>query len=236
MEINKIYLGDCLEIMKSIPDKSIDLVLTDPPYGIGRANNNKTIGKNKSRKNSLTIRTDYKNNIWDNSTPDKIYFDEIIRISKHQIIWGANYFIDKMPYNSKCWLIWDKVDTIPTYSDGEMAWTNFDKPLKIIPLIHSGFKRGQKIGKDSKIIYNIPFSGAMDIHPTQKPIKLFEWILHNYSNEGDTVLDPFAGSFTTAIACLKSKRNYICIEKEPKYFELGKKRIERHLSQQTLDI
>lgn len=197
--LNTVHCMDCLDFMKSMPDKCIDLVLTDPPYGIG--------DKFKSGLNSKMNFKEIVNIGWD-VKPDKIYFDEIFRISKNQIIWGGNYF--ELP-PSRCFLVWDK--KIPedfSLAMCEQAWCSFDKNAKIIKL------KNQK--KE---------------HPTQKPVALFQWILQNYSQPGMTIFDPFAGSGTTAIACLETGRNYILVEKEPEYVKIINDRIDAWKKCQT---
>ena len=198
LEFNKIYLGDCLEVMRNIPDKSIDLVLTDPPYGIG-------ISKNP-------VRQMHAKKQWDNDIPNEEYFNEIFRISKNQIIWGGNYF--NLP-SSQGFIIWDKKQPENfSLAMCEYAYSSFQKPAKI-------YRRSvlEERGK---------------VHPTQKPVALFKWILDKYSEEGQTILDPFAGSGTTAIACHDLKRNFICIEKEPEYHAIATKRYNEAKAQMTL--
>ena len=201
--INKIHNADCLELMKDIPDKSIDLVLTDPPYGIG----NKFKGGKKSKLNKFNKIVEKG---WDKA-PTQIYFDEIFRISKNQIIWGGNYF--NLP-PTRCFFVWDK--TIPdnfSLAMCEYAWTSFDKNAKIYRYITEKQNR---------------------IHQTQKPLKLFKKLIDNYSNENDLVLDCFSGSGTTAIACSELKRNFICIEKDFEYWKASCERLENYNKQLKL--
>ena len=205
IENNSIILGDCLEVMRNIPDKSIDLVLTDPPYGIIKG-----IGLDGYSETS-------KAKDWDTQRPPKEYFDEMFRISKNQVIWGLQYFIDYL-YPSKGILFWDKKNGANFMNDGEIAWTSFQKAVRIY--------RYAKIGRDNK--------EPIRLHPTQKPLALFKWILDKYSEEGQTILDPFAGSGTTAIACHDLKRNFICIEKEPEYHKIATKRYNEAKAQMTL--
>ena len=219
---NTIILGDCLEVMKQIPDKSIDLVLTDPPYGIGYDGNTTIHGKGGKSSTFKNKEQAHKKFNWDNETPQKIFFDEMIRVSKNQIIWGGNYFTDKLPV-SRGWLYWDKKISNPnniTHSDGELAWTSYGKRLIKYSVDWIGFGRIN--------------SGESNLHPTQKPEKLFKKILLDYSKEGQTILDPFAGSGTTAIACHDLKRNFICIEKEPEYHRIATDRYNTHKAQLTL--
>ena len=200
---NKIINADCMDILKQLPDKCIDLVLTDPPYGIG----NKFKGGTNSKLNKF-------NNIvykgWDNIPSDE-YFNEILRVSKNQIIWGGNYF-NLAP--TRCFLIWDKMISFDfSLAMAEYAWTSFDKLAKI---------------------YKMPSEKQFREHPTQKPLKLFEMILRDYSNENDLILDCFSGSGTTAVACHNLKRRFICIEKDKDYWQASVKRLEDAQKQLTL--
>ena len=194
----ELILGDCLMEMKKIPDKSIDLVLTDPPYGIGQHG-----GVFRARKGQY--KKVFEKGNWDNKRPDKIYFDEMIRVSKNQIIFGGNYFTDYLPV-SRGWIYWGK-KMGGDFSDGELAWTSYDRVLKEFQFCNK-------------------FHGKE--HPTQKPIELIKWCIQqaDYWDIPQTILDPFAGSFTTAVACKKLKRNCIAIEVNPKYYEIGKKRVD----------
>lgn len=210
---NKIINADCLDILKQLPDKCIDLVLTDPPYGIKADKGTKDFGSSKNRI--------YQGG-WDNETPEKMVFDEIKRISKNQIIFGGNYFTDKLEV-SKCWIVWDKVgenNFKNPFSDVELAWTSFSKVCKKYLCIQQGF-----VNEDKK---------QPRLHPTQKPLKLFECILQDYTNEGDLILDCFSGSGTTAIACHNLKRRFICIEKDPEYWKASIERLENHKKQLCL--
>ena len=197
MEINKIIKGDCLEVMKKMPDKSVDLVLTDPPYG-GILNKKSGHG---SLKKSVKK---YGDDDWDYK-PKKEYFDEIFRISKNQIIFGGNYFIDYL-YPTSCWIVWNKLNGATDFADCELAWTSLNTAVRKFDK-HSG-------DKDR-------------FHPTQKPLELFKWIIANYSEEGQTILDPFLGSGTTAVACKHLKRNYIGIEISEKYCKIARQRLRQ---------
>jgi site-specific DNA-methyltransferase (adenine-specific) len=193
--LNTVIQDDCLNIMRQLPDKCVDLVLTDPPYGLDI---------NKS--NRLVKEKGWKYNKWDKKIPDKIYFDEIFRISKNQIIWGGNYFIDYL-YKTKCYLIWDKNNDGRDFAESEFAWTSFGTVARTIRLRPQNMDYGK-------------------VHPTQKPEKIFKECVFKYSEIGMTIFDPFAGSGTTAIACLETGRNYILIEKEPDYIDIINNRIE----------
>jgi site-specific DNA-methyltransferase (adenine-specific) len=197
--LNKIILGDCLDVMKDMPDKCVDLVLTDPPYGIGE----------DIRKKDNSGRLNWESNErWDLTIPSKEYFDEMIRISKNQIIWGGNYFIDYLS-NTRCYLIWDKIQDF-SGADSELAWTSFQKSAKTFRMSRIEFH-----AKENKI------------HPTQKPLALMSWCLERFSKPNDIIFDPFIGSGTTAIACIANNRQFIGIEKDPEYHRLACERVEK---------
>lgn len=214
IESNQFYNADCLDVMRQMLDKSVDLVLTDPPYGIGADLNAHKNGI-KCRKNGFR---EYKKTDWDSFTPTKEYFNEIFRISKNQIIWGGNYFQTKIQKDSMCWLFWDKGQRNFSFADGELAWTSFDSAVRAFSLSRGTFLQENRF------------------HATQKPVKLFEWCLFNYSKENDLILDCFSGSGTTAIACHNLKRNFICIEKDKEYFDKSVIRYNNHISQLRLAI
>jgi len=206
--LNKIINGDCIEVMKYIPDNSVDLVLTDPPYGKMWTRGKHGIGILKEKNEADKTKWDIK--------PKKEYFNEMIRVSKNQIIFGGNYFTDYL-LPSNCWLVWDKLgelklgEQIP-FAHCELAWTSFNKTVKKYTLRSQGFI------KDTKDIR---------VHPTQKPSELFEAIIRDFSEEGDTILDPFIGSGTTAVACQNLKRNFIGIEISETYCAIARKRLKQ---------
>ena len=216
LDLNKIYLGDCLEVMRNIPDKSIDLVLTDPPYGIGESGS-----KNHSR-GCMAQTTKFKELNWDNKIPSKEIFSEIFRVSKNQIIFGGNYFLEYL-YNTSCFIVWDKDNGKTDFADCELAWTSFKTATRKFKWKWQGMLQENMGERKEK-----------RIHPTQKPLQLFKWILNNYTEEGQTILDPFAGSGTTAIACHDLKRNFICIEKELEYVAISQKRLDEARMQLSL--
>lgn len=225
--IGKIIHSDCLDIMKQLPDKCIDLVLTDPPYGIKMAKNTNICsridiyGKNKKGFYTKELHTTKE---WDNIRPPKIYFDEIVRVSKHQIIFGGNYFADYLQ-PSRGWIFWDKKEHQTqgqNFADGELAYTSFDRNLKKYLYGWIGLDYVNNSKNDKKE------------HPTQKPLKLFEMILRDYSNENDLILDCFSGSGTTAIACHNLKRRFICIEKDVDYYNASVERLKNAQAQMRL--
>jgi site-specific DNA-methyltransferase (adenine-specific) len=218
---NTVIHGDCLDVMKSMPDKCVDLVLTDPPYGIGE-NPSRALGRARSTKKWANAKAvEYVGGKWD-IQPEKIYFDEIKRISKNQIIWGGNYFTTKILSDTMGWLVWYKKGQNPNsdFSDCELAWTSFNKAVRYIDFPWVGF--GAVNAKEKRF------------HPTQKPVKVFQWALDYLTQPGMTIFDPFAGSGTTALACLETGRNYILVEKEPDYVEIINKRISQWKEQGRL--
>ena len=207
-----LYCGDCLDILPTLADKSVDLVLTDPPYGIGESNE-----KNLSR-GKWSTPTNYGHYDWDKSIPSKEVFDAMISKSKNQIIFGGNYFIEYLT-NSSCWIVWDKDNGSSDFADCELAWTSFKTAVRKFRHKWQGMLQENMKEKDKRY------------HPTQKPVALFGWCLNNYSKPNDLILDPFAGSGTTALACIRYNRRYTMIEKEEKYCEIAAKRIDTELEQ-----
>ena len=213
LEINKIYNADCLDILKDIPDNYFDLCLTDPPYGIGEA-----AGKNLSR-GKLAKPTQYAIKDWDNEIPKKEIFDEIFRVSKNQIIFGGNYFVEYLS-NSSCWLVWDKNNT-GDFADCELAWTNFKSAVRKYRWTWNGMLQEDMKNKEIRI------------HPTQKPVGLLKQILRDYYKEG-IVLDCFSGSGSTAIACYDLNIPFVAIEKDKDYYEKSVERLNIARSQLRL--
>jgi site-specific DNA-methyltransferase (adenine-specific) len=222
---------DNMELMARYPDNYFDLAIVDPPYGIGASKQSQSSSKIKGRKNSIVKRSTLNSKNWDNDIPTKDYFNELFRVSKAQIIWGGNYF--PLPLINS-WIVWNKLQVLETRSDGEMAWTSFKRPLKIVPLLQDGFKRGQNVGYNQPVIYNEPFSGKQTIHPTQKPVALYKWLLSNYAKEGDKILDTHLGSGSIAIACHDYGFDLTACELDAEYYQKAMQRINNHLAQQKL--
>ena len=220
-----------MELMARYPDNYFELAIVDPPYGIGASKQSASSSKMKGRKNSVIKRSTLKSKDWDNETPTIDYFNELFRVSKEQIIWGGNYF--ELPLINS-WLIWNKLQVLETRSDGEMAWTSFKIPLKIIPLLQDGFKRGQNVGYNQPVIYNEPFSGKQTIHPTQKPVALYKWLLDKYAKPNDKILDTHLGSGSIAIACHDYGFDLTACELDKEYFDKAMTRINNHVAQQKL--
>ena len=200
-EIN-LHLGDCLEAMKQMPDNYWDLSIVDPPYGLGNKLVDGGAGRNgKFDKNRNAVK-------WD-ILPSDEYFEQLFRVSKNQIIWGSNYFF--LP-PTRCNLIWDKMQEF-SGADFELAWTSFDKASKAFRMSRV------EAYSDGKI------------HPCQKPVALYKWLLHNYAKEGDKILDTHGGSMSIAIACHDMNFDLDLWELDPEYYEKGVERFNQHKAQ-----
>lgn len=205
--ISEVHNIDCLEYMKGLPDKFFDLAIVDPPYGIGRDGSKRTTSKHGGRK-AHTFKG------WDGSNPDSGYFSELFRVSKNQIIWGANYFAEFLP-KSMGWVFWDKGQRICN-SDGELAFTSFEKALRVVE-----YNRVELLKEGT-------------IHPTQKPVVLYKWLLQNYAKKGDKIFDSHMGSQSSRIAAHDMGFDYWGCELDKEYFELGNERYRLHIQQQSL--
>lgn len=208
--ISEVYNIDCMELMARYPDKHFDLAVVDPPYGI---NVNMNAGRKKDTKSKKrTIKK------WDTQTPKPEYWEQLFRVSKNQIVWGANYMTNYLPIKMG-WIFWDKcVASACSFSDGELAWTSFDRALKKAVIPYSGF-----IGMEGE-----------KFHPTTKPIKLYDWIYFNYAFEGQTILDTHLGSGSSRIAAYKNKLNFVGCEIDKEYFVASDKRFKEFTAQLTL--
>lgn len=205
-----LYCGDCAEIAPTLG--RFDLLLTDPPYGIGEA-----AGKNKSR-NNLTHATDYGSDNWDDAPPDAEVLSRLRGLCANQIIFGGNYF-DLPP--SSCWLVWDKDNGASDFADCELAWTNLQKAVRRLKYRWNGMLQENMARKEARE------------HPTQKPVPVMRWCL-SQAGAAQTVFDPFMGSGTTGVACHQMGKTFTGIEREPKYFDIACRRIED--SQRQMDM
>jgi site-specific DNA-methyltransferase (adenine-specific) len=207
-----------MEYLKDVPDKYFELAVVDPPYGIGEDG-----AKNHTR-GGLAKPKLYTAKNWDNFLPDSEYFDFLKRKSKNQIIWGANHFIDNIPFNlnSSCWLVWDKVNGDNDFADCELAWTSHKTAVRKFTFKWAGMFQEDMKNKEVRI------------HPTQKPVKLYEWLLMNYAKEGDKILDTHLGSGSSRIAAYNLGFEFVGIELDKEYFEAQEKRFNQHISQLTL--
>ena len=207
IELNKIHCMDCLELMKEIPDNYFDLVLTDSPYGINIASNG-SVGGGK-----LAKVKDYGECKWDSEIPSKEIFKEILRVSKNQIIFGGNYFIENL-HNSACWIVWDKNNT-GNFADCELAWTSFNTAVRKFKYTWNGMLQENMSMKEKRI------------HPTQKPVALGRWILENYAKEGDKIFDPFSGSGSFLVACKNKGYDFVGCDREQNYVDGANKRLQQ---------
>ena len=213
MSIN-LYQRDCLEAMKEMPDNSYELAIVDPPYGIG-AGSKGFINRNTLNQNAEKF---YRNNDWDKVRPTKEYFDELRRVSKTQIIWGGNYFVDFLK-PARCYIVWDKKTGKNSYADCEIALTNIDGNAKIFTKFWLGAHAN---------------NGTPRIHPTEKPVRLYEWLLDNYAKEGDKILDTHLGSGSIALACHNRGYSLDAYEIDEEYFNTAADRLRIHQSQLTI--
>lgn len=198
--------GDCMEYMAGSPDKAFELAIVDPPYGIG-------VNHNMGRR-AGNIASPFAKVEWDNDAPTSAYFDVLQRVSANRIIWGANHFIDRMPVSSPCWIVWDKLFSAEvSFASCELAYTSFQGVVK--RFAHSSARPD-------------------GIHPTQKPVKLYEWLLSNYAKPGDRILDTHGGSMSSVIAALGMGFEIVCIEKDADYFEAALKRVTDSQRQQRM--
>ena len=207
-----VHLVDCVEFMKGLPDKAFDLAIVDPPYGIGEDGL-----KNHSR-SKIAKSKEYTPKQWDSCAPNKEYFEQLKRVSKNQIIWGANHFIENIPNaNSPCWIIWDKENGENDFADCELAWASFSTSVRRFKFRWQGMLQGDMKNKETRI------------HPTQKPIQLYRWLLRNYAKPNDTIFDSHMGSQSSRIACHMEGFDFTGCELDPEYFEQGNQRYETFL-------
>jgi site-specific DNA-methyltransferase (adenine-specific)/modification methylase len=201
-----LYLGDCRDILPTLP--KVDAVVTDPPYGIG-ADKGATVGGTDASGRYIRRPKQYEGG-WDDDRPDDELLQTVVESGKNAIIWGGNYLADALPRGGR-WLFWDKLNSMPSYSDGEIAWTNIKgAAVKKIAQCNNGMASMQDGDR---------------WHPTQKPERVMRWCL-GFLPDAKTILDPFMGSGTTGVAAVQMGRDFIGIERESKYFDIACKRIE----------
>ena len=212
---SEVYLMDCIQGMKHYPDKWFDLAIVDPPYGIGENGQRNVTGdrptaKWKNPKSQHYVTFD------DSEIPTAEYWQELFRVSKNQIVWGGNYFTEYLP-PSKGWIVWDKQADIKEHlSMCELAWSSFDRKCNKFEYLWAGFKKKHQVER---------------IHPTQKPVDLYAWILLHYANEGDLILDTHVGSGSSRIAANKGGFNFVGFEINPIFYEAQEKRYQTFISQ-----
>ena len=209
---------DNMQLMACYPDNYFELAIVDVQYGIGEDGL-----KNHSRSKQAKAK-EYKPKKWDSKAPNKYYFNELYRVSKNQIIWGSNHFLDNLPFNlnSPCWIVWDKQNGDNDFADAELAYTSFKKAVRIYKFRWAGMLQGNMKDKENRI------------HPTQKPVPLYKWLLHNYAKEGDKILDTHLGSGSIAIACHDMNFELTACELDSDYYNDAIKRISNHIKQQKL--
>lgn len=215
----KLYNQDCLEAMKQMPDKAFDLAIVDPPYGIGEHGGKIRTGI-QSRAKGIKP-THYTKKDWDHSPPSNEYFEQIFRVSKNQIIWGGNYFINNL-FPTSCMIVWDKkTNDGSDFADCELAWTSFPTAVRRFKYDWIGFG-----------YINNP-DGEKKTHPTQKPVALYRWILKRYAKDSDEILDTHLGSGSIAIACYDMGFDLTGYEIDKDYYDAAVKRLENHKRQLT---
>ena len=205
-----------MEYIKGLEDNAFDLAIVDPPYGIDAAN--KFAGKERKSGKGASHKTAFAAKDWDKGIPDKAYFDELMRVSKNQIVWGANYMSHLLP-PSMGWIVWDKDNGTTKFSDAELAFSSFDRALRLYKYTWNGMIQGDMKNKESRI------------HPTQKPVKLYEWLLSNYAKEGDRILDTHLGSGSSAIAAHYGGLDFVGCELDEDYYKAASVRFERETAQ-----
>lgn len=215
--ISETHNVDCMEYMKDCPDKFFDLAIVDPPYGIGES------GKKNKNRGCLAKPKDYHPIFGEDREPPGVeYFEELKRVSKNQIIWGANHFVDLIPFRSSCWLVWDKDNGETDFADCELAYTSFTSAVRKFTFRWNGMLQGNMKYKETRI------------HPHQKPIALYKWILKNYAKKDDKILDTHLGSGSSRIAAYDMGFDFVGCEKDKYYFGAQEKRFKEYCAQGSL--
>lgn len=210
---------DCMDYMRGLPDKSFDLAIVDPPYFEGP--NKPGFYRNGEYSSTLVPAGKYGElKHWD--VPGPVYFKELKRVSRHQIIWGANHFADRFNASGSGWIVWDKENGTSSFADAELAFSSFDRAVRVFRYRWNGMIQGSH-GK--------PKLNEKRIHPTQKPVKLYEWLLANYAKPGDRILDTHLGSASSAIAAHYGGFDFVGTELDPDYFVAAQARFERDTAQ-----
>jgi len=220
MTMVQVYNEDCMAAMAKMEDNTFDLAIVDPPYGIGEDGL-----KNHSRGSKKVPPTKFKIKDWDKAPADRAYFTELKRVSKHQIIWGANHFIESIPNaNSSSWIVWDKKNGDNDFADAELAYTSFNKAVRMVQYKWHGFIQHDMKNKETRI------------HPCQKPIGLYKWLLRRYAKKGWVILDTHLGSGSSAIAAHELGFNFVGYELDTDYYNDAVKRLHRHQRQLRLFV
>ena len=219
LPLNNLYNMDCMDGMRQFPDWYFDLAIVDPVYG------DVTQGGYMSNqiRGGVAKRSDYNLSLWKQDKTGIEYFRELFRVSKNQVIWGGNYFAVEIGKDSQGWVIWDKQHQADrSFADCELAWTSFNSASRIFRYMWDGMLQGNMKQKEAKI------------HPTQKPIALYKWILTKYAKEGDKILDTHVGSASSLIACHDLHFDFIGFEIDETYYKAAIERMEQHFAQYTL--
>ena len=209
--ISDVRNMDCMEFMRQFPDKFFDLAVVDPPYGIGED------GKKNHSRSKLAVAQRYTPKAWDKEAPDEAYFKELQRVSRNQIIWGANHFISRIPLDSSCWIVWDKLNGANDFADCELAWTSFHKAVRRFAFQWAGMLQGNMKDKEARI------------HPTQKPRALYAWIFENFTRGGQKILDTHLGSGSSRIAAWHAGLDFWGCELDKEYFDKANERFEKEI-------
>jgi site-specific DNA-methyltransferase (adenine-specific) len=209
---------DNMELMSRYPDNYFDLAIVDPPYGLDFSKYNRV---SKRSNGDRYISNDYKKGDWDKSSPNEDYFEELKRVSKHQIVWGGNYFPQLWTNGCKGFIFWYKGNPVPNFADGELAYCSMNKVAKQFDFRYYGNLEGNSSAKEK-------------IHPTQKPEQLYNWLLDNYAKEGDKILDTHLGSGSIAIACHNRGFELTACELDKEYYDNFVKRFKQVTAQQSL--
>lgn len=224
--MNVAYNTDCMEYMKTLPDKAFELAIVDPPYGIGEdgsKNASRGLAPHSAKKHALGKSQNYKPFFGGDKEPPSVkYFLELFRVSKNQIVFGANHFISRMPYDSHCWIVWDKDNGENDFADCELAWTSFQSAVRKFEFRWQGMLQGNMASKEIRI------------HPTQKPVALYEWLLTHYAKPGDKILDTHLGSGSSRIAAYNLGFDFVGCEIDEDYFKAGEERFAAHTAQYSL--
>lgn len=212
------YNMDCMQGMKEFPDNYFDLAIVDPVYGdVTKGGYMQGKGGEHAAK-----RRNYHLGLWSQEKTGNEYFKELLRVSKNQIVWGGNYFCSNLP-ESQGWIVWDKKHPEGvTFADCELAWTSFNVATRIFSFMWNGMLQEDMKNKEYKI------------HPTQKPVALYEWILNRYAKEGETILDTHVGSASSLIACRNTNHKYVGFEIDKDYYRLAKERLDKESAQMNI--
>jgi site-specific DNA-methyltransferase (adenine-specific) len=225
---------DCMEYMKTLPDDVFDLAIVDPPYGLGEAGKRsgtrtskagaRKFWGTKNTRGTAIKSTVFSDKDWDNEPPSREYFKELQRVSKNQIIWGANHFADRINIASPSWVVWDKDNGTSNFADCELAYTSFPTAVRMFKYRWSGYLQGDMKNKEKRI------------HPTQKPVKLYQWLFSKYAKPGQRILDTHVGSGSIAIAAHYFGVDFVGTEIDKDYFVEMRSRVESETAQQSLAL